>query len=434
MDRQVLKSSFNPIFVHPEEEPNVNELNSNVTSIKDNLELIDKQLTNSADNYKSLLDKTKLKILSIRNTLEAEKERQQDINILCNKYSDFVSVINLEKEDFTGSLNMENKVISAPVTSSNKIKANIVSINGNGYEGNKFVYLNEQFIDKIINTADRTNITDNNLATSYEYSRITTNNNAGNLPSFFNKDSIEAECTIELKSEDYINKIVLNSERNDIVLKDIHISNDGLTYHLEKEYNKAINERGDRYNDQTYIYGSGIIAIEPAKFIKIGLKSNGYTDDALAHIKTFYDNEKKDEIIKKIEIVDSAKRHTIQVNDISIFKNEYNKGMFLSKELISTPVSCIALFCNEYINEGYTIENNVSYFLIINGVEHEIVPINCHRNNKKIIRTSSQTYQSEYVIYTNEDIKSAKLKIVINSTNKDITPYISDVKILVGGA
>lgn len=434
MDRQVLKNSFNPIYVHPEEEPNTNELNSNVTSIKENLNTIDKQLTNSADNYKALLDKTKLKILSIRNTLEAEKERQQDINILCNKYSDFVSVINLEKEDFSGNLNMENKVISAPITNSSKIKADIISINGNGYEGNKFVYLNEQFIDKIINTADRSNITDNNLATSYEYSRITTNNNSGSLPSFFNKDSIEAECTIELKSEDLINKIVLNSERNDIVLKDIHTSNDGLTYHIEKEYNKAINERGDRYNDQTYIYGSGVIAIEPAKFIKIGLKSNGYTDDALAHIKTFYDNEKKDEIIKKIEIVDSAKRHTIQINDISIFKNEYNKGMYLSKELISTPVSCIALFCNEYINEGYTIENNVSYFLIINGVEHEIVPINCHRNNKKIIRTSSQTYQSEYVIYNNEEIKSAKLKIVINSTNKDITPYISDVKILVGGA
>ena len=73
--------------------------------------MIDKQLTTAANNFKSLLDKTKLKILKVKTSLEVERERQQDINILCNKYSDFVSVINLNKEDFAGNLNMENRVI-----------------------------------------------------------------------------------------------------------------------------------------------------------------------------------------------------------------------------------------------------------------------------------------------------------------------------------
>ena len=131
MDRQILNNTFTPQYVHPEEEPNVDELNKNITDIKDNLNLIDKQLTTAANNFKSLLDKTKLKILKVKTSLEVERERQQDINILCNKYSDFVSVINLNKEDFAGNLNMENRVISAPISNLNKCQIDVISIEGN---------------------------------------------------------------------------------------------------------------------------------------------------------------------------------------------------------------------------------------------------------------------------------------------------------------
>lgn len=108
--------------------------------------------------------------------------------------------------------------------------------------------------------------------------------------------------------------------------------------------------------------------------------------------------------------------------------------MMLSNELIDTPINTIALYCNEYINDDYTIDNNVSYFLIINGTEYEIKPINSHRDGKKIARMSTQSYKSDHIIYLNENIKSAKLKIVINSANQNVTPYISDIKILVGGS
>lgn len=431
MDRQNLK--FNPILLHAEEEPDVNDINIATQQIFKDIISIDDSLIKSANNFKSLLDKTKMKMLEIKQSLAAERERQQDINILCNKYSDFSSVLTLKKEDFDGDLDITNNIVSAKVINTEKTKINVKSINGNGYEGNKFVYLNNRFINEIIDTSNKNNIIDNNLATAYEYSRITTSNEKENTLSFFNPDSIEAECSLELEADNLINKIIVSSERNDIILKAVYTSLDGLTYHLDKEYNVSINERGDRYNNQNYIYGSGIIAIEPTKYFKLVFKSNGYTEDVLAYIKTFYNDEKKDEIVKKIQIVNSAKRHVIQLNDITCLRNKYGQGMLMSKELISTQVNCIALCCNEYINKEYTIDNNVSYFLIINGQEHEVVPINCHRNKKKIIRMSSQTYESQHVIYINETIKSAKLKIVINSTNRDITPYISDIKILVGG-
>ena len=47
---------------------------------------------------------------------------------------------------------------------------------------------------------------------------------------------------------------------------------------------------------------------------------------------------------------------------------------------------------------------------------------------------STQSYKSDHIIYLNENIKSAKLKIVINSANQNVTPYISDIKILIGGS
>lgn len=431
MDRQDLK--FDPIYIHPEEEPDIKEINSNVNKIKEDLLYIDKNIINASTSFNNLLLNAKLKLLNIKEILNAERERQEDINILCNKYSDFGSVMNLNKDDFTGNLTFNDNIISSNILKINKTKYTITAVDGNGFAGNQYVYLNNSFIDKIIDTKSVSNINDGNLATCFEYSRLTINN-ADDAPSSFNKDSLEAECSISISSENEFNHIELHSDRDDLILKEVYRSLDGLTYTLDREYNIPINARKEMYNDNNYVYGSGIISIEPSKYIKIVLKSNGYTDDQLAYIKTFYDETSSKEVAKKIIKVDNAKRHVVRINEINLFSNSYSKGMIISKELITSPVKIMGLYCNEYINKNYSIDKNVSYYLIINGKEYLIDPINCHRNGKKIIRTSSQLYKSDNVIYLNEEIRSAKLKIVMNTTNRDITPYLSDIKILIGGA
>lgn len=431
MDRPVL--DFNPIYIHPEEEPNVEEINSVIEQIHSSLEVADKNFIETANNFNSLLANTKLKLSNIKELLAAERERKQDINILCNKFSDFSSVLNLKEEDFSGSLQFENGILHAYITKTTPVDYKIVSIDGNGSEGNEYVYLNDSFLSTVIDTSNRGYINDKNAATAYEYARITIDNNT-DAPLTFNKDSIEAECALSLSADEEFNHIQITSERDDLILKEVYISKDGLTYELEKEYNIPINSRIEMYNDNTYIYGSGIITVEPCKYIKLVLRSNGYSDDQIAFTKTFYSDTNTNEIIKKIVKVDSGKRHVIKINDISVLKNSYTKGSVVSKELITTPIKTIGLYCNEYINKDYSIDKNVNYFLIVNGQEHQITPINSHIEGKKIIRTSSQLYKSDHVVYLNEDIKSAKLKIVINTTNRDITPYISDIKILIGGA
>lgn len=434
MDGQNLTRHFEPIFIHQEEEPVVSELNNNASNIIDDIKQIDEQLIDSGNKIKNLLESTKLKLSNIKEYLAAEKERQEDMNILCNRYSDFASVLTLSENDFSGNLTIEDNILSAGISSTEKVRCNIIDINGNGYEGNAFVFANDEFSEKTMNTALRDSMIDNNMATYYEYSRITTSSTVDGAPMHFNKDSTEAECSIELKAEKPINKLLISSDRDDIVLSKVFTSQDGLIYKLDKEYDISINERYERYNNQSYVYGSGIIAVEPCKYIKLLFKSNGYTNDTIAFINTFYNTAgDNSSIIKKIEKVENAKRHVIKINDISLYKNRYSKGSIISKELITEPIDTIALYCNEYITEGYTIDNNVSYFLIINGVEHKVQPINSHRDGKKIIRMSAQSYKSDHIVYLNENIKSAKLKVVINSANQDVTPYISDLKILIGG-
>lgn len=137
---------------------------------------------------------------------------------------------------------------------------------------------------------------------------------------------------------------------------------------------------------------------------------------------------------KKLVTIGSAKRHVIKINNIKAEGSVYKQtNSFKSRELISTPVKSIALFCNEYVPEHFSDSDCFKYIFTINGVDHEVVPINSDKNGKKIIRTTDYSSPSEYVIYLNEEIKSAFLSIIIKTPSTNDTPYISNLKILIGG-
>lgn len=137
---------------------------------------------------------------------------------------------------------------------------------------------------------------------------------------------------------------------------------------------------------------------------------------------------------KTLTILPTARRHVVRLNNISAKRNLYKqKNIIKSKELISTPVKTLAFFCNEYIPEHFP-ENlkTIQYILTINGVDYEVLPINSNKNGKKIVRTTEYNSNANHVIYLNEEIKSAILTIAIVTPNKNETPYISNLKILVG--
>jgi hypothetical protein len=420
--------NFIPLFIHQEEEPDLEELNSGVTQIQSDLKYIDDTLTSLAFNYNSLIENAKTKINNIKTLINTEKERQEDVNILCNKYSAFSSVVNINEANLNGNLIFDNGVLTAPVTNIKVVSYTVSSIDGNGQAGNSYVYANNAFTMDTLDTSNTSSINDSSLSTYYEYQRITMNNSEEG-PAFFNKDSKEAECSIILTADDYINKITVNSDRDDLILTKVYISNDGVIYNLDKEYDIQINKNQEKYNNQTYIYGSGIIAVPITKYVKLCFKSNGYTDDELAYKKAFTNNSST---TTKIVTVNSAKRHLIKLNNITLNQNVYTKGSSITNELITDPIKYISLYCNEYASSKSNIEGLATYSLIINGTEYPVVPINSQRNGTKIIRVSAQTFQVDNTVYVKESIKSAKLKIIANGT-ANVTPYISNIKVLIGG-
>lgn len=132
-------------------------------------------------------------------------------------------------------------------------------------------------------------------------------------------------------------------------------------------------------------------------------------------------------------MIPSARRHAIKINDISAFKPTFRTSTMRSRELISSPVKHIAVFCNEYIPEHFPEGKYITYILTVNGIDHEIVPINNQRNGTKIIRTVTVDAKSDSVLHIAEPIKSAVLTIKIESPDKNQSPYISGIKILMGG-
>ena len=415
--------TFKPSFLHQEEEPNVLELNKHVNDIYIDLTNLDDSIIDLSDKYKQLIDSSKLKIADIKQNLILEKERQEDINILCNKYSQFTKVISLTEDLIKeNELGYKDSIITAKEDSSDSVSYDINDITGNGYEGNKYVWRNDAFLSDTLDSSLRESINDNNLGTYYEYSRLTIDSKK-NLNSDFNEDSIEAYCSIILHSEDMFNEIKISSDRNDIILDSVYTSDTGYNFVLDKKYDIAINDHMEKYNDQSYIYNSGLIAFKPSHYVKLCFKSNGYSDDNIAYISVKTNKTKT----VKTAIKTNARRHIIRINDIDCRKSTYSSGYLETKELINEPIQYIALSCNEYNS------TDAKYYLIVNGTEYEVVPINCQRNGKKIIRFSEQEKKLENTEYISESIKSVKLKIVIENSDRYKTIYISDVKLLLGG-
>lgn len=136
---------------------------------------------------------------------------------------------------------------------------------------------------------------------------------------------------------------------------------------------------------------------------------------------------------KEIVQIPTAKRHVIKINGIQLEKNIYNtESIIKTNNLITTPARSIAVFCNEYIPEHFVDGTYIRYYLNVNGQDIEVVPINANRDGVKIIKTSDLDLDSNYVEYINQKIKSAYLTIKISTPNKYETPFISNLKVLVG--
>lgn len=147
MDKQVLdkymetlQSKYNAYYtgysMHPEEGKNI-KINEQLLNIKKDLEQIDNGLIQAGDHVDVLMTNTILRLNNIQKQIMTERERFQDMQMLCNRYTDYDNVMVLTDKDFEGNFSYINETFVPKINSSKKTSLNVLQVYGNGYEGNK---------------------------------------------------------------------------------------------------------------------------------------------------------------------------------------------------------------------------------------------------------------------------------------------------------
>ena len=431
--------TYSQLHIHPEEGESFN-INTKLNDIKYDLENINNIIKVFSNNVNDLLSTTVNRLENININIESEKERLQDIKMLCNKFTDFDKVILINKDNIElyGDCNYSNGIFSATIESFKNINLELKQVAGNGMEGNKYVYKDYSYVEDSLSTSNRDALFDDSISTYWEYQRITASSTEKDLLNDFYMDSEEAKCTLTITSKEKMNELIMSTDIENIKIINMQYSNNGIDYYTIPIPEITINTKLDCYNNNGYIYGSGILSVPNCKYIKITLQSNGSTNDTIAFEKVLFKDdtfseEEANNIFSNTVEVRTAKRHLIKINDIKGYNNVYKKdSYFTTDQLIeNNNIYSIGVFANVYIPDGLS-EDSVSFVLTVNGVDYDVLPINNKKSGTKIIRYSQGLSKSEYTELTNEIITSAYLTVKIKSS-KDLSPYVNNVKILLGG-
>lgn len=270
---------------HDQAEPSAKDLNEMINESYLDIEALIIGFRDAGKNFHELMLNTDAKLKRIKHQLLIEKEKLDDLNILCNQYSDFNTVINLDDSNLMGNFSYDNGIIAAQVQSHDPVTYTITSIEGNGYEGNDYVYKANKFLKESIDTSSRRFINDNNVLTVYEYSRITASNSEKEVFPNVNFDSVEAKLTISITSINEFNKIKMQVSSKDTFLTGILTSTDGISYKNVLKQPIEMNNDTLKYEQINYIASSGMFCFPSTKYLKLVLESNGTTDDILAFEK-----------------------------------------------------------------------------------------------------------------------------------------------------
>jgi hypothetical protein len=278
---------FQGYSVHAEDEPIVDDINNALQRIGIDLVALDAQYASVADMYSELMNEVLMDLDSVDDVIAMEEERIQDMNIIIGNIPEFASIISLKYSDFTGDASaFDENTFTTTASTRNSVVLNIDDISGNGYEGNKYVYSNNGFESDSIDTSNRDFAIDDSSTSYYEYCRITMVNKQQHYPEDVNFDNIEAQCTISLSCEELFNTIRLQSDIDTVEVTQISVSEDGgVTYTDTMDRPLQINNASKKYENDEYIFGSGVLCFPKSKNVKVTLRSNGSLDDTLAFKK-----------------------------------------------------------------------------------------------------------------------------------------------------
>ena len=441
---------YEGLTVHPEIEPDLNIIHNALQRIAVDITALDLQYVSAAELYNDLMTEILTDLANVDEIIGMEEERIQDLNIIVGNEPSFSSIKTFSAKDLSGTCSIENDyTFMCHSTDRTSVVVSIEDVTGNGYEGNKYVYSNGDFEQKSVDTSVRSKMVDAYSTSFWEYSRLNLNDITQYYPVDANFDNLEAQCTILISSDTTFNSLRLQSDITNVIVEQLMISEDGgVTYKNTMNSPIAVLDDAKKYEDDSYIYGSGLLCFPATNYAKIQLKSNGFLPEQLAFSRivlgesAIKEEDSTEPYAETIVSLEGARRHVIRVNDITAFTSTFDLESYLETEqLISTPVDCIAVFSNEYYPPTfpsdasvYGIEDYLTYVLTVNGKDYTVVPINSHKSGIKIIRYSNYSITENYTTHIAEPIKSAKLKVKFITPDPSYSPYLSYLKICLGKA
>ena len=380
------------------------------------------ELKNTIQDIITNLDNSLDIILS---SAQKQKAQAEDLNVICGKGSQYSTILPVFTDDFgnTSAEILNNKTLGAAITDTDIVPYDIVSLKGNGYSGNAFVYNDNAFENETDDRSDLTYIIDSNDTTVYEYSRICTKDKTETIGGLINYDDKEVECIITLKAETSICKAIIHSMDPGLIVRKIETSQDGYTFAVHSEADLYINKTNEVYYDPNYVYSGGIICFPYAPYVRLTIASNTVCDDMLAI-------ENEDGTIRKI----NAYRKKISIQGIQLYTASYTEVSVQTGNILKDgTVDRISLFASEYIPDHFTDKEYITYYLIVNGQEYEVSPINTGRAGISIIRYSEEEISlADNTQLIHETIKTVGLKLIIRPYNGRETPYVSNLKLCIG--
>jgi len=152
-------------------------------------------------------------IYTILNSVQKQRDQIEDVNVICGKNSEYSSILPVYTSSFE-NLDAEiinDRTVGAIATESNSVSYDIVSVAGNGYSGNAFVYTEDGFENLSYDRSNVDYIMDNNDLTIYEYSRLCTRDKKEVISGIVNYDDKEVECVITLMASKAVCKAAIKS-------------------------------------------------------------------------------------------------------------------------------------------------------------------------------------------------------------------------------
>ena len=411
-NKDVTAPVFEGLAFHPESEPVMSLINEAMADISIDLAGLSQEMATMGTEYEALISDIQTRLAAVDERISAEEDRIRDINIICGNYNQFDSILTLTPDNTTGSYSYKNNTFYGPTSEVVEADLKVTDVQGNGVEGNPAIK------DAAPLRSDRGNLIDSDTLTGWEYSRFTSSTAQAGMSVPVNVDSEEARCTVSFESETPFNSIIVRSD-DDLVVEGVRTStDDGLTYIENLAKDVHINSKEHRYNEPEYAYESGIIAFPTTQYLKLQVRSNGATNDKV--------------LDRDGSVREGVVRHRISIEDVQADASAYSTATIETENLVSNPVGSIAIFANEYVPPHFTQGDYFEYIMSVNGVDYQLVPINSNRAGTKIIRFSDYSAGDSYIAHINESIKTAKLKVVIHSTEGGGTPYLGNLKVCLG--